>query len=271
VPQPPGFHKALNPDLYQGPFKASDPNAVDKYVEDVASIIKYCTAGKIAGFHAEPIQGVGGVVEMPEGYLKRVYELVHAAGGLCVSDEVQTGFGRTGTNFWGFQNHGVMPDIVTMAKGIGSGIPLAAVACRPEIAKAFSRIHFNTFGGNPLVSAMGSAVLKVMDRDHTQHNCLEMGNYLLTKFKALQEKHQLIGEVRGKGLMLGVELVKDRITRAPATAETLQVFEIMKDMGVLIGKGGLYGNVLRIKPPMCITKADADFIADVLDHAIKQL
>jgi alanine-glyoxylate transaminase/(R)-3-amino-2-methylpropionate-pyruvate transaminase len=185
---------------------------------------------------------------------------------LCIADEVQTGFGRTGTHFWGFETQGVIPDIATMAKGIGNGCPLAAVVTTPAIAKALAaRTHFNTFGGNPVVCAQGKAVLEVIEREQLQANSLRVGQHLRAGLEKLQQKHSLIGDVRGRGLMLGVELVKDHATKAPAKEECLQVFEKAREMQLLIGKGGLFGNVLRIKPPLCLTIADAEFMVQVLD------
>jgi alanine-glyoxylate transaminase/(R)-3-amino-2-methylpropionate-pyruvate transaminase len=224
---------------------------------------------QVAGFVAESIQGVGGTVVFPDGYLKTAYAHVRAAGGLCIADEVQAGFGRTGTHFWGFETQGVIPDIVTMAKGIGNGCPLAAVVTTPEIAQALAtRIHFNTFGGNPVVCAQGRAVLEVIEKEKLQANALALGTQLKTGFQQLAQKHSLIGEVRGLGLMLGVELVRDRTSKEPARDECLAVFEKCRELGLLIGKGGLWGNTLRIKPPMCLTAADADFLIAVLDEAL---
>ncbi|KAL6046123.1 alanine--glyoxylate aminotransferase 2 [Balamuthia mandrillaris] len=265
-PQGFGFHHALNPNTYRGPFGPDVPEVGKKYADDVKDLIQTATSGTIAGFICEPIQGVGGSVVPPDGYLKHVYKHVRDHKGVAIADEVQTGFGRLGTHYWGFQSHGVMPDIVTMAKGIGNGTPLAAVVTTPEIAKSLTqRIHFNTFGGNPVSCAMGRAVLKVIQEEGIQENALSIGDYLKKGLKELQGKHPLIGEVRGKGLMLGVELVKDRSTKEPAAAETANIFEKAKDMGLLLGKGGLFGNVFRIKPPMCLNKRDADFLLQVLD------
>jgi len=265
-----GIHHALNPDTYRGPWGPEVPEVGKKYADDVKDLILTGTTGQLAGFIAEAIQGVGGTVVPPDDYLKHVYQYVRQAGGLCVSDEVQTGFGRTGTHFWGFQNYGVVPDIVTMAKGIGNGAALAAVATTPEIAKSLTnRIHFNTFGGNPVASAIGKAVLQVIEEEGIQKNALEIGNYLKAQLNDLKSRYELIGDVRGRGLMLGMEMVKNRKTKEPASAETAAIFEKAKDYGLLIGKGGLFGNVFRIKPPMCITKADADFIIAVLDRSIK--
>src|SRR6202007_2828188 len=194
-----------------------DPEAGKKYAEDVLEVIRYATPGRVAGFIAESIQGVGGTVVFPDGYLKHVYQHVRAAGGVCIADEVQTGFGRTGETYWGFESQGVMPDIVTMAKGIGNGVPLAAVGTTSTMAKSLTeRIHFNTFGGNPVVCAQGRAVLQVIDREKLQQNAAEVGNYLIKGFSELAKKHDLIGDVSGKGMMLGVELVKDRKTKEPA-------------------------------------------------------
>ena len=271
VPHSFGVHHAIAPDMYRGVF-AGDADAGKKYAADVKSVIDYATPGRVAGFIAESIQGVGGTVVFPDGYLKNAYEHVRAAGGLCIADEVQAGFGRTGTHFWGFETQGVIPDIVTMAKGIGNGVPLAAVVTTAKIAQALAtRIHFNTFGGNPVVCAQGKAVLEVIEREGLQANSLTVGDYLQAGFRKLAEKHTIIGDIRGKGLMLGVELVKNRVTKDPAKEETMQVFEMAKDMGLLIGKGGFYGNVLRIKPPMCFTKADADFLLEVLDACLAKL
>jgi alanine-glyoxylate transaminase/(R)-3-amino-2-methylpropionate-pyruvate transaminase len=269
VPHSFGVHHARMPDPFRGPYGHDDPDAGAKYAADVAETIQFATPGKIAAFIAESIQGVGGSVVFPDGYLKHAYEHARAAGGLCIADEVQAGFGRTGTHYWGFETQGVMPDIVTMAKGIGNGCPLAAVITTPEIAKSLaSRIHFNTFGGNPVSCAQGRAVLRVIDNEGLQANCLDLGAYLTAGFEKLAEKHSIIGQVRGKGLMLGMELVKDRGTKEPASQECAEVFERCKDLGLLIGKGGLRGNTLRIKPPMCIHRADADFMLEVLDEAL---
>jgi alanine-glyoxylate transaminase/(R)-3-amino-2-methylpropionate-pyruvate transaminase len=238
----------------------------------VKSLIEYGTSGRLAAFFAESIQGVGGAVVFPDGYLEAAYAHVRAAGGLCIADEVQAGFGRTGDHYWGFESQGVVPDIVTMAKSIGNGAPLAAVVTTPEIAKTMaSRIHFNTYGGNPVSCAMGKAVLEVIERDGLQANCKEVGGHLARGLAGLMKKHPVIGDVRGMGLMLGVELVEDPTTKAPATAACVRVFERARELGVLVGKGGLYGNVLRIKPPMCITRADADFMVDVVDTALSEL
>lgn len=267
-----GVQHALAPDPYRGHFGYDDPNAGKKYADDVLDLIQNGTSGRVAGFFAESIQGVGGAVVFPDGYLEKAYAHIRAAGGVCIADEVQAGFGRTGEKFWGFETQGVIPDIVTMAKGIGNGVPLAAVVTTPEIAQVLAeRIHFNTFGGNPVCMAQGKAVLEVIENEGLQQNSFVIGNQLIAGFHKLATKHNIIGDVRGKGLMLGIDLVKDRTSKAPAKEECLHVFEKAKDMGLLIGKGGLFGNVLRIKPPMCIHQKDADFMLEVLDECFASL
>ena len=272
VPHSFGVHHAIFPDRLRGPYGYDDPQAGVKYAADVKNLIEFGTPGKVAAFIAESIQGVGGAVVFPDGYLKAAYAHVRAAGGLCIADEVQSGFARTGSHFWGFETQGVIPDIVTMAKGIGNGAALAAVVTTPEIAEALaSRIHFNTFGGNPSTCTQGRAVLQVIDEDGIQANATRIGGKLKAGFEVLAQKHDLIGDVRGLGLMLGIELVKDRGTKEPAKEACMRVFETCRDLGLLIGKGGLHGNVLRIKPPMCLTEADADFMLDVLDAGFRGL
>src|SRR5712671_3688171 len=214
VPHSFGVHHTLAPYPYRGVFGYDDPEAGRKYADDVKNLIDYATPGKIAGFIAESIQGVGGFVEFPPGYLKHTYEHVRAAGGVCIADEVQTGFGRTGTHFWGFETQGVIPDIVTMAKGIGNGCPLAAVVTTAKIAQSLvGKVHFNTFGGNPVVSAIGKAVIEVIEKEKLQENSLKMGGHIKAGLEKLKAKHPVIGDVRGKGLMLGIELVKDRSSK----------------------------------------------------------
>jgi alanine-glyoxylate transaminase/(R)-3-amino-2-methylpropionate-pyruvate transaminase len=264
-----GVHHAINPDPYRSPFTGTPEEIASKSANDIRELIRFSTPGKVAAFIAEPIQGVGGATHGAKNYLREAYEIVRASGGVCIADEVQTGFGRTGDHYWGFQNFDVVPDIVVMAKGIGNGVPLAAVTTTAEIAKSLTqRVHFNTFGGNPVCMAAGSAVLDVIDEDGLQENSRVVGGRLKAGLRKLMNEHKIIGDVRGMGLMLAVELVRDRSTKEPAKAETLQVLEEARSMGVLIGKGGIDNSVLRIKPPMCITAADADFALEVLHNAI---
>jgi alanine-glyoxylate transaminase/(R)-3-amino-2-methylpropionate-pyruvate transaminase len=282
MPQGFGVHHARLPDRFRGlPGGGGgydDPDAGRKFADDVVDLIRFGTPGQVAAFIAEPIQGVGGAIELPPGYLGRVYEAVRAAGGLCISDEVQTGFGRTGDAFWGFEavgGPGVVPDIVTMAKGIGNGAPLAACVTRPEIAQAITkRAHFNTYGGNPVSMAQGLATLEVILEERIQERAKDIGGYLMAGLKDLKSRHAAVGDVRGRGLMLGVELVEpaNPSAKAPLAAPKMAaLMERTKDLGLLIGKGGFFGNVLRIKPPMCITRADCDFLCRVLDIALAEV
>ncbi|XP_028764485.1 alanine--glyoxylate aminotransferase 2 homolog 3, mitochondrial [Neltuma alba] len=260
-----GVHHAVNPDPYRGIFGSDG----EKYARDVQDIINFGTSGNVAAFISEAIQGVGGIIELAPGYLPAVYNTIRKAGGLCIADEVQSGFARTGSHFWGFESQGVVPDIVTMAKGIGNGIPLGAVVTTPEVAEVLTRrSYFNTFGGNPVCTAAGLAVLRVIEKEKLQQNAFVVGSYLKERLIELKDKHELIGDVRGKGLMLGVEFVTDRELKTPAKAETLHVMDQMKELGVLIGKGGYYGNVFRITPPLCFTKEDADFLVDAMDLSL---
>jgi alanine-glyoxylate transaminase/(R)-3-amino-2-methylpropionate-pyruvate transaminase len=254
---------------YRCPYGLEYPSCELKCAKDIEPLIEHETCGEVACFIGESIQGVGGVVAPPPEYFQVAYDIVRRFGGLCIADEVQTGFGRTGSAFWGFENWGVTPDLVTMAKGFGNGAPLGACVTRPEIAAVMAnRIHFNTFGGNPISMTQGLATLEIIDRDNIQTNAQEVGSYLKSRLKELQDRQPLIGEVRGMGLMLGVELVDDRVSKEPATQATADVLELAKERGLLVGKGGLHGNTLRIKPPMCITMNDADFIVDCLDEVL---
>jgi alanine-glyoxylate transaminase / (R)-3-amino-2-methylpropionate-pyruvate transaminase len=272
IPHSFGVHHAITPDPYRGLWGRDDVDAGKKYAADVKNLIDYGTSGRVAAFIAESIQGVGGCIVFPNNYLEHAYEQVRAAGGLCIADEVQTGFGRTGTHYWGFETQGVIPDIVTMAKGIGNGCPLGAVVTTPKIAQTLTdRLHFNTFGGNPVVCAQGIAVLDVIERENMQANSLNLGHKILAGLNELKEKHKLIGDIRGKGLLLGIELVKDRQSKEPAREECAQVMENCKEMGLLLGKGGLWGQTIRFSPPMCLKEYDADFLIDVLDCALETL
>lgn len=263
---------ALAPYCYRCPYGLEYPSCGLKCAKDVENVIKYETSGQVAAFIAESIQGVGGAVTPPLGYFEIVYDIVRKAGGLCIADEVQSGFGRTGDRFWGFENYGVTPDMVTMAKGIGNGAPLGACTTRPEIAAMMkNRIHFNTYGGNPISMTQGLATLEVIDNENIQQNAKRVGDHLKHRLLELQERHALIGDVRGMGLMLGVELVRDRKTKEPANTEAADVMEKAKERGLIIGKGGLFGNTLRIKPPMCLNKDDADFLVDCLDEILAEI
>ncbi|KAF2366789.1 Aminotransferase class-III [Trinorchestia longiramus] len=292
-PYPNGFgiHHVTNPDPYRGLWGGYRDSAVQsvragesellengsvcsssvKYVGQLQDLLDYCVPqGKPAAFFAESIQGVGATVQYPLGYIKQAFELIRDRGGLCVSDEVQTGFGRTGTHFWGFEGHGVVPDIVTMAKGIGNGYPLAAVATTSEIASTMSKaFHFNTYGGNALGSAVGLAVLKTMLEENVQRLSHEIGSKFLEGLDKLRDEFDSVGDVRGKGLMLGMEMVETQATHNPMQADRMmRIFEHCRNLGLLLGKGGFHGNVFRIKPPMCLTEGDVTFALDVLKAAL---
>tara|TARA_B100001123_G_scaffold106977_1_gene124523 strand:+ start:330 stop:1688 length:1359 start_codon:yes stop_codon:yes gene_type:complete len=272
LPSVQGVHHAKAPYPFRGPWGMEDPQAGEKYADDVEDLIRFGAPGKVAAFIAESIQGVGGSVEFPPGYLKAAYAHARNAGGVCIADEVQSGFGRTGTHFWGFETQDADPDIVVMAKSIANGFPLAAVVTTDEIASTLKdRIHFNTFGGDPLAMAQGLKTLEIMLRDDTQGLCKIIGDRIVDGLCGLQDKHPLIGEVRGRGLMLGIELVKDQDSKEPATQEAAEFMERTRELGLLVGKGGLYGNTIRIKPPMCLTEADADFLIEVFDVALEQI
>jgi alanine-glyoxylate transaminase / (R)-3-amino-2-methylpropionate-pyruvate transaminase len=267
-----GIHHTICPDPYRSPFPGTPEEIAAQSAADIRDLIRFSTPGKVAAYIAEPIQGVGGVTYGAPNYLKEAYAVVREHGGLCIADEVQTGFGRTGDHFWGFENWGVVPDIVTMAKGIGNGFPLAAVATRREVAeKLTQRIHFNTYGGNPVAMAAGLAVLDVIEEEQLQENARVLGARLKTGLEELATRHPLIGDVRGMGLMLGVELVRDRTTKEPAKEQTAEVMEQLRERGVLVGKGGLFGNVLRIKPPLCLSAPDVDFALATMDQVFSRV
>jgi 4-aminobutyrate aminotransferase-like enzyme len=220
-----------------------------------------------AAFLSETMLSCGGQIELPPGYLAEAYEAVRTAGGVCIADEVQVGFGRLGTHFWGFQTQEVVPDIVTMGKPIGNGHPLAAVVTTPEIAASFDTgmEYFNTFGGNPVSCAIGLAVLDVIRDERLQAHALAVGQHLRKRLQDLQTSHPIVGDVRGRGLFLGVEFVRDRDLRTPAAAEAAYVVERMKAHGILLSTDGPEHNVIKIKPPLVFDEADAERLAAALD------
>jgi alanine-glyoxylate transaminase/(R)-3-amino-2-methylpropionate-pyruvate transaminase len=266
VPPSPGILHTHNPDQYRGIHGAT----VTPYVNEVDVVIKSSTPGQIAGFIAEPIQGYGGVIPLPIGYLDGASKLVRSAGGVCIIDEIQTGFGRMGTHYWGFEMHGIIPDIVVMAKGIANGYPLAAVVAKREVAEAMSKKKFfNTYGSNPVSCAAGRAVLRVIETEKIQENARTIGAILKNKLMQLKNENPVIGDVRGNGLMIGVELVRDPESRLPAPEIAAIIAEGCKNRGLIVGRGGTNGNVLRINPPMCINEQDVQFLADVLNESCR--
>jgi len=272
--RPPHTQVADMPDLYQGPFRAGDPDAGRKYAASVrAALDRIAAEGRRpAGFIAESLLSCGGQIVLPEGYLAAAYALVRAAGGVCIADEVQVGFGRVGTHFWGFQTQGVVPDIVTMGKPIGNGHPLAAVVTTRAIADAFvtGMEYFNTFGGNPVSCAAGLAVLDVMRDERLQEQALRVGARLKAGLERLKARHAIVGDVRGLGLFLGVELVLDRESRARATCEAAFAAERMREEGILISTDGPFRNVLKIKPPLAFSGSDADLFVRTLGRILAE-
>ncbi len=267
-----GVHHAPAGYTYRKPAHLSEEQFVEYCAKELEEIIKYQTCGKIAGFIAEPIQGFGGVICPPPTYFKKMYDVVKKYGGLFIADEVQTGFGRTGDKFFGIEQWGVKPDIITMAKGIGNGIPLGGIITTPEIAKCMEgKTHFSTYGGNPVSMTQGEAVLDVIEKYQYAKNARIVGDRIVEGVKKLMPKYSCIGEIRGKGLMLGVEIVKNPETKEPAPQAVLDIMEEAKNEGVLLGKGGMAGNTIRIKPPLCTTLEDADRIVSVLETALKRV
>ena len=273
--QMPWIHKAMNPDLYRGPYTYEDASAGGKYAMDVKNIIDRLAKEnkKPAAYICETLLGVGGQMPLPPNYLKEVYKHVKAAGGICIADEVQVGFGRVGSHFWGFELQDVVPDMVVMGKPIGNGHPLAAVIVTEAIANSFNNgiEYFNTYGGNPVSMATGLAVLDVIEKEGLQENALQVGNYLLEGMRALMDTHSIIGDVRGSGLFIGVELVKDRITKEPATEAIKLAVERMKDKGFLMGVDGPYNNVFKIKPPIIFSMQNAKDLLANLDTVLASL
>lgn len=266
-PMQPGVVLAHNAYCYRCPFGLTYPNCDVRCASDVEELIRTSTTGRVAGFLAEPIQGVGGYITPPPEYFKIVEKIVRNHGGLFISDEVQTAWGRTGGKWFGIEHWGVTPDMMTSAKGLGNGAPIGVTMAKPEVADAMKGLTLSTFGGNPISTTAGKAVLDYIDEHHLRVNVAEVGDRLRAGLDEMARRHDLIGDVRGMGLIQGMELVRDRRAKEPAAAETLEMLEAMKDEGVLCGKGGLYGNVLRVTPPMNISKADVNLFLERLDRA----
>ncbi len=260
------------PDTFRGLHRGTDLDSGGKYAEYVGRAVTSVDSSgrRLAGFFAESIMGCAGQIEFPPGYLQRAFETVRDAGGVCIADEVQIGFGRAGTHFWAFETQEVVPDIVTLGKPIGNGHPLAAVVTTREIAESFANgmEYFNTFGGNPVSCAIGMAVLDVIEDEGLQANALEVGTYLKQALQKLAERYDVIGDVRGRGLFIGVELVEGRDTLSPATALATAVVEKMKDAGVLVSTDGPDENIIKIKPPIIFTRENADQLVSALGSAL---
>ena len=258
------------PNQYRGIFGENAGAA--PYLDEIERTISSATEGRIAGMIVESVQGYGGIIAMPKGYLSGAAERVRDAGGLFIADEVQAGFGRTGDHMWGFEADGVVPDIIVMAKGIGNGFPLGAVVTHKKIAAPMAeKFMFHTYGANPTSCAAGRAVLDVIKTDKVQQNAKTVGGALYQRLLDLKDKHHAIGDVRGKGLMLAIEMVKDRKTKEPDRETTAAVFENCRDSGLILSKSGPTQSVLRMVPPMCLSLEDVEVVAEGLDQAFSAL
>jgi 4-aminobutyrate aminotransferase-like enzyme len=267
-------HVAPLPDVYRGPYRRDDPEAGVKYAQGVGAIVADLRVEERgpAAFLAETLPSVAGQIVFPRGYLAEAYRHVRAAGGVCIADEVQTGFGRLGSHRWGFEAQGVVPDIVVLGKPIGNAFPLAAVVTTPEIAASFDTgmEFFSTFGGNPVACAVGLAVLEVLEEERLQDRAWRVGQHLIAGLRRLQERYPLIGDVRGSGLFLGVELVRDRETLEPAAEEAAYVVERLRDRGVLTGTDGPLHNVLKLRPPLVFAEDDAELFLATLEDVLAE-
>jgi 4-aminobutyrate aminotransferase-like enzyme len=258
---PSGFVHAINANCYRCPFGLTYPSCNVRCARDLDEMIKTSTSGRIAGFIAEPIQGVGGFITPPKEYFEIIHGIVKKYGGVFISDEVQTGWGRTGGKWFGIEQWGVEPDIITSAKSLGNGAPVGLTVARPEVADAMKGLTISTFGGNPVTATQAKAVIDYIDEHKLAINAAETGAYLRAKLEEMKAKHPIIGDVRGMGLLQGVELVEDREAKTPAAAATNALLEASRENGLMIGKGGTWGNVIRISPPMNISKSDVDDFA----------
>ncbi len=263
-----GIRHVANAYCYRCPFGLEYPSCDLRCARDIEDVIRTTTSGRIAGFIAEPIQGVGGFITPPPGYFEVAVEIVRRHGGLFICDEIQTGFGRTGGTLNGIGHWDVEPDIVTYAKGLGNGVPVAATVARSEVAASLEGNTLSTFGGNPVSMAAARAVIEVVERDDLAENAARVGVVLRNGLEELAERHPRIGDVRGKGLMQALEFVEDRVSKTPDAAFTARLLQCARDEGLLIGKGGLYGNCVRISPPLNIEADDARDALDRLDRAL---
>ena len=267
-PSQAGIVHAHNAYCYRCPFGLEYPSCDVRCAQDMEELIRTTTTGRIAGFIGEPIQGVGGFVTPPKEYFQIVEKIVRNHGGVFISDEVQTGWGRTGGKWFGIEHWGVTPDILTSAKGLGNGAPIGLTVARPEVADAVKGLTISTFGGNPVTTTAAKAVIDYIEEQNLAANCADTGAYLRGHLEELKARHPLIGDVRGMGLMQALELVEDRKTKAPATAQTAMVMEAARENRLLIGKGGMFGNVIRLSPPMNITRSDVDQFIGLLDRSL---
>lgn len=253
------------PNQYRGIFG----EGTAPYLDEITRTIQTATSGKLAGIFVESVQGYGGIIAMPPGYMSGAADRVRAAGGLYIADEVQSGFGRTGDHFWGFEADGVVPDIVVMAKGLGNGFPIGAVVAKKEVAAPMAeKFMFHTYGANPTSAAAARAVLAVMRDEGLQENARKVGAKLLERLQDLKDKHSAIGDVRGKGLMLALEFVTDRDSKTPDKEMTAEVFEACRAEGIILSKSGPFQQCLRMVPPLCLSQEDVDHVTTSLDGAL---
>jgi len=263
-----GVVHAHNAYCYRCPLGLTYPSCEVKCAQDMEDLIRTTTSGRVAGFIGEPIQGVGGFITPPKEYFPIVEKIVRSHGGIFISDEVQTGWGRTGGKWFGIEQWGVQPDIITGAKGLGNGSPIGLTVARPEVADSVKGLTISTFGGNPVTTTQAKAVIDLIEEQNLLANCAETGAYLRGRLDQIKDKHEIVGEVRGMGLIQGLELVEDRQSKVPATAQAAMAMEVARQHGLIIGKGGTFGNVLRVTPPMNIARADVDQFIEVLDKAL---
>ena len=272
--KPTNVHVMDLPDTFRGRYRHDQGDAATHYTQDAMKQVNAVAAERgIAGFIAESMLSCGGQIPLPDGYLANIYDTIRAAGGVCIADEVQVGFGRIGSHFWGFERSHVVPDIVTMGKPIGNGHPLAAVVTTPSIANAFHNgmEYFNTFGGNPVSCGIGMAVLDVIHQENLQSHALQVGDYLKDNLQHLQRSHSILGDVRGEGLFLGIEIVKSSDTREPDSARAKQIVEGMKQQRILLSTDGPHHNVIKFKPPMTFDLANADRVVMALERVLNSL
>ncbi|WP_242605262.1 aspartate aminotransferase family protein [Fluoribacter gormanii] len=267
-----GVTSALEPYCYRCPFKQKPDSCDLECAKNVETTIQNSTHGKIAAFILEPVMGVGGFITPPDDYFREVARIVHNYGGKYISDEVQTGAGRGGSDLLLTKTLDIDADMVTMAKGLGNGAPVGAVLMKSEVAETMTgKTYFNTFAGDPLQMIQSKLTLEIIKEEQLVENARAMGDLLKDGFSQLQKKHPLIGDVRGRGLLLGIELVKDPQTKEPASDEALRLMDLCKDKGLLVGKGGQFGNVFRIAPPLTINREQVNFILETLDQSLSEL
>jgi 4-aminobutyrate aminotransferase-like enzyme len=268
----PGIVHAHNAYCYRCPFGLTYPNCGIRCARDLEELIRTATSGRVAGIIAEPVQGVGGFITPPKEYFQIVADIVRRHGGIFISDEVQTGWGRTGDKWFGIEHWGVTPDVITGAKGLGNGFPIGVTITRQDIAASLPGPTISTFAGNPVSTTAAKAVIDLIEEQKLAANVAETGAYLRSNLDELQRKYPIVGDVRGMGLMQGLELVEDRRSKAPAVQQTLRIMEAARHNRILIGRGGgLYGNVLRISPPLNIQKPDVDEFIHRLDVSFASL